>query len=976
MRHFLLLLSLLLLPALVFGGTAGKISGKIVDQETGDPLPGANVTIQGTSLGAAANVNGDYVILNVPVGAYIVKASFIGYHQIEITNVRVTVDLTTNLDFSLPAEAIEVSEISIVAERPLVNKNATNQMKITTAEDIKNLPIRGYHQVVSLSAGAVTTDNGNVYVRGGRVEETAYYIDGVYQNSLRTGGRSGRLSSDAVEEVSVQTGGFNAEYGFANSGVVNATTKTGGSSYHLYGEVITDEFLSQSNKRLGTFSYGYNIGNASLGGPVPGLGDRVRFFGSIEGNNFADRTPSIGTHPELEWGLSQRSVSVVAPDELDIVRAVQGPIPGNSLDRLMFNGNLTVDLRPIRFKIGYNSTDTDWTDVFTNTIEGPAFFSHTMERILFDSEHFSTWKSFSRSFFVKATHTLGNNTFYGIQFNLFADGTENYDPTLGSDIQNYGDKTDWNKDGVSNPALRDNGLNVRRHGNTANLFDPAGVIYNDYQINRSDYWGTKGDITHQAGKSHELKAGFEYRRYTMKRYRIADPMELASTFTNTPDIKKEVAYAGAFTDAYGYNLVQDPGRQGNFTSDKLSKFDDAKHPELFAVYIQDKIEVSDLVLNLGLRLDSFAANDWVFKDIRNILLTNDGLLDRSQLEPSKRNTTISPRLGAAFPISEKTVFYGQFGKFTQQPPLRRLYVGWENFANYLRSGNYVNAQNPNLRSPKTTSYEIGIRQQVGDNAALDLSAYYKETRDLILLNNLTDARPTPYSIFDNGDFATTKGLAVNFNLRRTNRVAANLSYTLQFAGGTGSVGTSQFYIGWLNGDSPTSVNPTSFDQRHSGSLNVDVLFNESDGILDNTDLNMLFTFGSGFPYTPKNVGDDILGATFNTAFPRGPINSANGPWQAQLDMRLTRAITLAGVDMDVFLWAVNILNVRNVDTQNIYGATGDNADNGYLDSPEGQAWIVANGGARAADLYRAAMDTPDRWSVPRQLRLGFRFDLD
>jgi len=119
------------------------------------------------------------------------------------------------------------------------------------------------------------------------------------KNNLRLGTPTGTLSANSLEEVSVQAGGFSAEYGFANSAIVNAITKTGGSELNIFGEFITDQFLSQSSEQLGTFSYGYNVSNLAISGPIPGFDNRVRFFTSIERDKFKDATPSVGIHPVL-----------------------------------------------------------------------------------------------------------------------------------------------------------------------------------------------------------------------------------------------------------------------------------------------------------------------------------------------------------------------------------------------------------------------------------------------------------------------------------------------------------------------------------------------------------------------------------------------------------------------------------------------------------------------------------------------------
>jgi outer membrane receptor protein involved in Fe transport len=978
----LVLMGLMILPALLYAGTTGKIRGRVTDSQTSEPLPGANVVIEGTTLGAATDLNGDYVILNVPVGSYAVRCMFIGYRAMTVSSVRVNVDLTTELNFPMPAEAIAVGNVEIIAERPLVNKNATNSQAIRTAEEIENLPIRSYAQIVNLAPGVV--DNGtNTFIRGGRAEETAYYVDGVYQNSLRTGFQIGDLSANAVEEVSVQAGGFNAEYGFASSGVVNAITKSGGAAYNLYGEYITDEWLSKKEKKLGTFSYGHNVYNLAISGPVPFF-KKVNFYLSGERDFLRDNAPSIGIHPALVKDVPAPPAGTkVGPENIDEVIGKSGPLPNNALGRYLANGNLAIDLNAVKLKIGGNATYSEWSDVLST------HFSQTpVENMLNNLDHVPFHKNFAQSFYAKATHAIGAKTFYSAQVNLFQDGNERFDPILKRDVVNYGDKTDVNKDGVFNPNLRDNGSNPIPDATTATIFNPKNYVFDDYFLNRSGYWGFKGDLTHQIGRTHELKVGGEYRYHTLRRYYILSPLRLASAFGANPNADKEVTYMNAFTEAYGYKLVQDPGPDGELVQENNSKFDKAKHPILFAFYLQDKIEVSDLVLNFGLRVDHFDANDFVLKDPLDIKSDERGLFDRTQLKESKASTTVSPRLGFAFPVTDRTVFYGQFGKFTQQPQLLNLYTGWEYILYQLQSGNYVNLSNPELEPTKTTSYEAGFRQQIGEVAALDIAVYYKETRDLIQLTNF-QAKPAPYASFVNGDYGTIKGLSLNLNLRRTSRVAANLSYTFQQATSTGSTANTGFFVGWLGGVYPTFVAPTDFDQRHTGSLNLDIRLNKDDGPaflgvkpFANMGINLLFTFGSGFAYTPRNVGDTVLGATFSTAYPRAAINSAYGPWHTQLDLRLNRELELAGVKFDVFLWALNLLNTENINPinkaiiTNVYGATGSNFDNGYLDSPEGKVKIDQLGGEPAANLYRLATNTPDRWAIPRQLRLGLRFDLN
>ncbi|OQX95647.1 hypothetical protein B6I21_04310, partial [candidate division KSB1 bacterium 4572_119] len=271
---------LMLAPTLIFAGVTGKITGKIVDKDTGEPLPGVNVMLKGTMMGAATDINGIYIMLNVPIATYTVEATYIGYKTVSISNIRVHADLTTEVNFDLPTTVLEGEMVSIVAERPLINKNVTNTVKTLQADDLKNIPMRGVETVMNLSS-AVVNEGGNQHVRGGRGEENVTYVDGV-MTSLLANGTTNALTviNNAIEESNFHAGGFNAEYGFANSGVLLTTTKSGGSEYHFSLEGISDEvFKNNDGKTLGTQSWGYNTYTFTAGGPIPLVEDnKLRFF--------------------------------------------------------------------------------------------------------------------------------------------------------------------------------------------------------------------------------------------------------------------------------------------------------------------------------------------------------------------------------------------------------------------------------------------------------------------------------------------------------------------------------------------------------------------------------------------------------------------------------------------------------------------------------------------------------------------------
>jgi hypothetical protein len=292
-RKVLLALLVFLLPAMVFA--AGTVKGKVIDKASGEVLIGTNVSVLGTTLGAAADVNGEYTILNVPVGVVTLRAARIGYTPVTVSNLRVNNDLTTYQDFSLESEAVALQAIEIVAEKPLVNRSATNAVRIVTNEDIGALPVRGINNILALSPGVVVQDN-TVFIRGGRLDEVGYYLDGVSITNPVMGGRAVTLVQDAIEEIQVQAGGYNAEFGGANSGMSQQSLRTGTVDWKASLQFATDNISFQpkskafsGDQRLGTYWYGYNELTGTVSGPI--FDERFKLFGLFNYLYNRDQTP-------------------------------------------------------------------------------------------------------------------------------------------------------------------------------------------------------------------------------------------------------------------------------------------------------------------------------------------------------------------------------------------------------------------------------------------------------------------------------------------------------------------------------------------------------------------------------------------------------------------------------------------------------------------------------------------------------------
>ncbi len=266
----LLILFFCILPILAIAGTTGKLAGKITEKSSSEPLIGANVIVVGTTLGASTGVDGSYVILNVPPGTYTLRVTMIGYTTKAISDARVNVDQTTTIDVTMEPSPVLLGEVVVQAERPMIQKDLTATSYVVTSEQMKVLPVKDFIEVLNMQAGVIA-EGTTLYVRGGRGNEVAYLIDGMYVNDPVMGGLATRISNESISELNFLSGTFNAEYGNALSGVVNIVTKEGGQDFAGNFEARTSEFGIAPYK-----NYRENRVDATLSGPV--VGDNMSFF--------------------------------------------------------------------------------------------------------------------------------------------------------------------------------------------------------------------------------------------------------------------------------------------------------------------------------------------------------------------------------------------------------------------------------------------------------------------------------------------------------------------------------------------------------------------------------------------------------------------------------------------------------------------------------------------------------------------------
>jgi outer membrane receptor protein involved in Fe transport len=411
-------------------------------------------------------------------------------------------------------------------------------------------------------------------------------------------------------------------------------------------------------------------------------------------------------------------------------------------------------------------------------------------------------------------------------------------------------------------------------------------------------------------------------------------------------------------------------------------------------YLQDKIELRDLVLNVGIRYDRIDPNAWQFRQIAvqkdaagnkipgTGMFGGDNQFDQSDVKPSDAYSYISPRLGVSFPVSDQTIFHAQYGKFYQKPSLMDLYLSPFYLDNFVQGGYFTTIDNPNLRPEKTTGYELGFNQLLGSIASLQLTTFYKETEDLIqVLPVETDSRQIAFT--QNGDFGVVKGFDFIFTLRRFNNVSASINYEYQTAKGTGSATNDNYNIAWLNaarGNYPKFTMPLSFQQTHRGAVNLDYRLAKDQGPsvfgirpLEQAGVNLLFSFNSGQPFTRMAIQNrqPHNGRYDNSRISTVPVSAVNGvnsPWNYRFDLKVDKTVPVPGTPFTVnaYLWVLNLFNTENAV---LVWNTGLADQTGYLQTEPGKAYYESLTADQRKALSMREMDWGN-YGIPRQIRLG------
>lgn len=968
----------------------GKITGKVIDRETGEALVGANVLIVGTSMGAATNADGIYTILNVIPGDYSLRSSYVGYQQVTMTNIVVRTGLTAYIDdIELAPEALEAEPITVTAERPLIEKSATNAIRIITSEDFERLPNRNPNEIIALQPGVVL-QNDRIHIRGGRGDEVGFMIEGASIKNITSSDGDNAMEitiiPEAMQEMIVQAGGYSAEFGGANSGIIQGSFKTGGSRFNISVMGETDNLGNYPGEKvLGTNSFGYSDYVITIGGPL--FTERVRFFVTGENYFIRDYNPTFWTELPKKWSDGTAIDTVYDSglrggneSDFEVLSMAGGNLPGRMENRYTVNGTVLFDFKQLQIR---NASAYTFRTKKSN--EFPIRNMFAKERLPI-SDRTEMLNNTKLSYFFNPT------SFLELNFSYLDRRATSYDPIFEEDILAYSDSLRAAEYGWT---YRNFTTQPRDYDFSGFQFRRPGRLLTGYSKNQRTKLEGSAAFTAQIGR-HEMKLGGKTENWTIRNYSMGGLGSLLNYLRVNPDdarVESELSRIirqQATPNTYGFDDLGNVITSGN---------DGPKHPQFSSAYLVDKIEFNDIIINVGLRYDYINMDNWVHEADTMPEFDRDEYT-LANIKKAPAYTYLLPRLGFSFPITDRTVFHMQYGKFVQSPNLNVTYRGLPYSAFVLTGGYYfTNPVAYDIKPVRSIQYEIGFTQQFTDFAAVDITAFYKDITDQIQMGSVETVpgwEISSYPIYENQDYAVTKGLEFQLRLRRVSRLMGQINYTLSSARGTNSL--TQSAGGAINGpggDPPSITVPLEYDQTHVGSMNIDYRFGKGDGgpLFERFGMNFLLTFNSGHRYTlsesPGGLGqeDAMTGGILNDGdsrqrAPLEPINSSTTPWFFNIDLRLDKTVSIVGLDVNFYVYIQNLMNRRNV--INVYYATGNADDDGFLTGADGQQ-VVAGYGDRFADLYRWVnldnrqhnwiLNDFDLYSRPRQIRFGMKIEL-
>ncbi len=917
-KKMLILITIITLLSLsLYAGTTGKLAGKVRDAK-GAPIAYANVMLKGTSIGAATDEQGRFMIINIPPGNYVVLSFLMGYSKSEIENVHISLDETKTLNITLTKTTLEGKTIIVVDKEDLIKKSVTGSEKSFNAEQMENVAVSDINGLIAIQAG-VSSSGGELHVRGGRATEVQYTVDGMNVSDPVDGGRALSVDMDAVADMKVMTGGFTAEYGNAQSGIVSIVTKDGSENYEGKLEFNTDHLLSEGSN---SDEVKFSLGGPLLGGFGGSLRKNLTFF--LNGAGLWDDTRY------RKYYISQPNEDI--PSIAGVTYAKYDPYESRDDFLGLEIGNRNNNNYNVNLKVKYAF---DPLKNVTFAVRGDRSlstpYSHSWKYAL---QHYAQAESNQRQYLVTYDHTIGTNTnvkikgsYYqkdtknnpiGIDKDMYLFKTHEFNPLAGQ----FGYSTiDENNDGIYDNGFYDSSywsyyirglVDPRPISN----FNAPGTIWANFIDDKTSSINLRTDWEYQPSQFIGFKSGFEVIKHKIEKNQLNGFLtiyekrfyEYLDSYGHVTSIQINPE-TGDTTKVYTQDDYYQAAKASSGTRDGYKA-----EPIQASYYLQDKMEWEGMIVNMGVRMDM-----WYLGESYQILKDDNSFKSRKFKTSDRFQLMISPRLGVSHPISEFDVMHFAYNYQNQLPQMQYIFTSRDTVDAYT-SGNAVTVGNPKLEPQITITYEVGLQHQFNDDYSMDITAYYKNIYNYVSTKKVVSAQEASvyWYEFISEDYGSARGIDLSITRRLINFISGQASYSLSWAQGNNSDVVIQ--------DFATNLRefPLDWDIRHNMNLSLTFRIDKDEQFLipftavilplDNFTASLTYSYSSGAPYTPATTK-----GTLTLLEP----NSKRKESTSNADLKLTKTFPLSKEGSSAIRLVFTIENLfKKTNINNVYSRTG------------------------------------------------------
>lgn len=880
----------LVIPFVLFAQEKGKISGSITDKASRAPLVGVTVMVKGTYYGASSNLDGKFSIQNVNPGTYTIQFSLIGYKKVQQTGVKIGAGQTLALNIDMEETELTLdNEIVIIGQKPMFNIEETASRRSVTSEEIEVAVVENIRDVVAQQAGVVQTDN-EIHIRGGRTHESAILVDGVsVQDPLSGTGFGLQVSASSIKEVEVLTGGFNAEYGQATSGVIDASTKDGAAEYHGSLSFKTDNFGFNSTS---LYNWNSRFADVSLSGAEPITSQILPAVGiKIPGEIFFFMSLYTGITdaftrwtPIIQGGKETNAYREVVANRLHSTTFFDSRFTPGQENNWQGLGKLTWKITPLMTLyysfIGSAAINQNSQSLQANLeyIEPSPGYQYEYQNILDDANVYTHRNTLH---ILRWSHTLSAQSFYKITLSRFT--TNLRVDANGKDWTHYREPRDI----VTFPV---DYYNTNR--------DTIGVIPGDgfWDVGNGFTWRDhyiidntfKAELSNDFSEKNKFKAGFEATIEEMQMVDIEKPW---------------FGELGLNNDIYKV------------------------YPSFGAMYAQESITFSGMILNFGLRLDWWMPGKFVDDAVKNASVvtipdaTRQDYLDETfNFFGRRMKARLSPRVGISHPVSDNQTLFFSYGHFSKRPNPQFVYAKLDPAS---AQTSFPRFGNPNLNPETTVAYELGLRNEFTENDVFTLTAYYKDIFDYVSTRSakITSTRFSGgrFTTYINQDYARSRGIELEYKKRMGNWFRGSFTATYSIATGKSSYPDEGSLVVRGDQDEQIKENFLIFDRPFQTSLSAtfyvrkhEPLFGFADGILDDYNVYLRAFFQSGKRYSPYV----LVPSSDPNKLPEYQIdrNNLNGKiaddwfW---IDLNFEKYFTFGGLNFAINVEIANLLDNAN-----------------------------------------------------------------